>query len=60
MANSRLTMRRPPTAPRRTQRPAITPRQLRDGAAPTEILDVVTGPFERRIVAAAKPRSPRR
>ena len=63
MSRSRLTMRRPPLAPRRANRPLehAAPRALlaqRDGAAPTEILDVVTGPFERKIVAAA--RSPRR
>ena len=63
MSRSRLTTRRPPPAPRRAVRAlAATPRALhahRDGAEPTEILDVVTGPFERRIVAGAR-RSTRR
>jgi hypothetical protein len=62
MSRSRLTTRRPPPAPRRVSRPLATPRSLhaqRDGAEPTEILDVVTGPYERRIVAGAR-RSPRR
>lgn len=64
MSRSRLTARRQPSAPRRAVRPLphAIPRALHaqlDGAAPTEILDVVTGPFERRIVAGAR-RSPRR
>jgi len=64
MSRSRLTMRRPPLAPRRATRPLAHAlphalHALRDGAEPTEILDVATGPFERRIITGAK-RSPRR
>ena len=47
---------RPPIAPREVRRPASLVTSTRHTRVPDEILDAVTGPYERRLVGPSTPR----